>query len=118
MKKTYEGGCHCKNVRYSVELDLDQPVIECNCSHCQIKGILWQFVPKASFTLLLGEDSLKEYLFNKKTIRHQFCTNCGVEPFAFNTAPDGTETAAINVRTIDDVDLAALTLTQANGKDF
>jgi len=117
MTKTHQGGCHCKAVRYEVELDLDQPVLECNCSHCQIKGTLWQFVPAEQFKLLSGEDTLTEYRFNTQKLQHLFCSICGVESFAYGEK-DGAKTRAINIRTIDDLDLPALTRTQVNGKDF
>ena len=114
--KTYTGGCHCKSVRYEVELDLTQPVIECNCSHCAVKGLLLSFTPKTKFSLLSGEDNLTEYRFNTEKIAHLFCATCGVESFGYGEMPDGTPTAAINVRTIDDVDLDTLTRQPYDGK--
>lgn len=114
--KTHTGGCHCKRVRYEVELDLTQPVIECNCSHCFVKGLVLSFTPKTQFTLLSGEDNLTEYRFNTEKIAHLFCTTCGVESFGYGEMPDGTPTAAINVRTLDDVDLNALTRQPYDGK--
>jgi hypothetical protein len=77
----YTGGCHCKTVRYEVETDLDK-ILECNCSHCEGKGLLLNFVDKEKFKLLSGKDALTDYRFNKKTIRHLFCKHCGVESFA------------------------------------
>lgn len=75
------------------------------------------FAPAEAFTLLSGEDSLTEYRFNKQTIAHQFCSICGIGPFA-SANFEGKPTRAINVRTIDDVDLDALTRKKVNGKDF
>lgn len=117
MTKTHQGGCHCKAVRYETDLDLTQPVIECNCSHCAIKGLLLSFVPGDAFTLVSGDDVLTEYRFNTKNIAHLTCSICGVEAFA-RGEKDGQPTYAINVRSIDGVDLDALTRTPANGKDF
>jgi hypothetical protein len=102
-------------VRYEVELDLTNPVIECNCSHCQIKGLLLSFAP-ASFLTATGEEHLSEYRFNKHVIQHLFCKNCGVESFGRGTAPDGTDTVAVNVRTIDDIDLSKLQRTPFDGR--
>ena len=111
---TYTGGCHCGAVRFQVEMELDK-VLECNCSHCQKKGFLLSFVDRDKFTLQSSEDMLIEYFFNKKSIRHLFCRVCGVQPFA-----EGVDfpRVAINVRCIDDVDLASLTREAVNGKDF
>ncbi len=111
---THTGGCHCGKVRYEVETDLAK-VIECNCSHCHKKGMLLAFVDKDKFTLLSGKEDLQEYQFNKKAIRHYFCTTCGVQSFAEGvTFPK----ACVNVRCLDDVDTKNLTIEQFNGKDI
>ena len=112
--KTYEGGCHCGNVRYEVEADIQQ-VMACNCSICQKRGSLLTGVPAASFRLTSGEDALTDYQFNNKVIHHLFCKTCGISSFSRGTGPDGSEMAAINVRCLDGVDLDALTITPFDG---
>lgn len=111
------GGCHCKRVRYEVEVDLSQPVLECNCSHCEAKGVLLAFVPEDKFTLTSGEEELTDYRFNKGVIAHLFCKHCGVQPFGKGSGPNGP-TVAINVRTIDGVDVASLSRNPFNGKEY
>lgn len=113
--KTHTGGCHCGAVRYQATTDLAQ-VISCNCSICQARGLLPSFVPAAQFTLLSGQDKLRDYQFGKKRIHHLFCADCGVESFARDTAPKGADMVAINVRCLEGVDLAALTLTPFDGR--
>jgi hypothetical protein len=115
--KTYTGGCHCGKVRYEVTTDLAK-VVSCNCSHCSKRGMLLTFVPAQQFRLLAGGDNLSEYLFNTKKIRHLFCRDCGIESFATGEGPGGAQMAAVNARCLDDVDVASLTLTPFNGKDF
>lgn len=110
----YTGSCHCGDVQYEVETDLEK-VLECNCSHCGKKGMLLNFVDKDKFTLLKGTESLKEYLFNKKSIRHYFCTTCGAQPYAEGVTFPKT---CVNVRCLEGVDPTALTVTQFNGKDL
>ncbi len=117
MTKNHQGGCHCKKVRYEAELDLASPVIECNCSYCAAHGLLLAFLPESQVKVTQGEDNLTEYRFNKSTIAHLFCATCGVQPFA-RAEKDGIWTRAINVRTIDDVELDELTRTKMSGKDF
>lgn len=111
----YEGGCHCGSVRYSVELDLTNP-ITCNCSYCSKRGSILAFTPARNFTLEKGKDSLTEYRFNTKRIAHLFCSCCGMESFARGAMPDGTEMAAINVRCLDGVDPNTLNLQQHDGR--
>lgn len=115
-KKT--GGCQCKKVRYEVEIDLAQPVIECNCSICQGKGMLLAFTTPDKMTILSGEDALTEYRFNTGKIAHLFCSVCGVQAFARGVGSKGEPTYAINVRTIDDVDLSSLNRTPYDGKSL
>lgn len=118
--QTYTGGCHCGAVKYEVDMDLKEGLV-CNCSHCGKKGFVLSFVPAASFKLLQGEDMLTEYRFNKKKIAHLFCKICGVQCFGRGKGPDGSDTVAINLRTIDDLDrdeLRALPKTHYNGKDI
>jgi hypothetical protein len=116
--KTYTGGCHCGNVAYEVDTELAK-VISCNCSRCHMLGLVLTFVPLAQFRLTNGtEEQLTDYRFNKKTIRHLFCPNCGVESFGRAQNSAGEETVAINVRCLRDVSLESLTITPVNGKDF
>src|SRR5437870_1648804 len=65
--KTYTGGCHCGMVRFECTTDLAM-VTACNCSICTKKGLHFTFLDPARFRLDAGEDSLKEYLFNKHAI--------------------------------------------------
>lgn len=111
----HQGGCHCGAIRYEVTLALDK-VISCNCSMCQKRGSLLTFAPASAFTLKSGEGALTEYLFNKHMIHHLFCKICGILSFARGTAPDGTDTVAINARCLDDVDLDTLTIMKFDGR--
>jgi len=74
------------------------------------------FVPASDFTLLKGEQSLKDYRFNKNIIAHLFCTNCGIKSFARGVGPGGQEMAAVNVRCLDGVDIDQLKITHYDGK--
>jgi hypothetical protein len=102
--ETHSGGCHCGAVRFEATLDLAGPVIACNCSICQAKGLLLTFVAEDAVSLTQGEDELTEYRFNTNKIAHRFCRTCGVEVLG---AVDG-QGAAVNVRTVDGVDIGAL----------
>lgn len=103
----YSGGCQCGAVRYEVDVDLDRTVT-CNCSRCQRIGGILAFAPASAFSLTSGEGKTTEYLFNTGKVHHLFCTTCGIESFARGTAPDGTETVAVNARCLDGVDLKSL----------
>jgi hypothetical protein len=115
--KTYTGGCHCGAVRYEVAADLTQ-VISCNCSICTKHGLLLTFTPAARFTLVAGQEQVKDYQFNKMAIHHQFCPTCAVESFARGKNPDGSEMIAVNVRCLDGVDIGALSPMPFDGKSL
>jgi hypothetical protein len=116
-EQTYQGGCHCGAVRFEAEADLDG-TMQCNCSHCEKKGFILAFTPLEKFRLISGEDRLTEYRFNRHAIAHRFCSVCGIQPFGFGAMPDGTQTAAVNVRCIDGVDLAALAPQAFDGRSL
>jgi hypothetical protein len=65
-----------------------------------------------------GGDDLTEYRFNKHMIRHLFCPNCGVEAFARGAGPDGVEMVALNVRSLDGIDLSTLTPQPFDGRSL
>jgi hypothetical protein len=115
---TYTGSCHCGTVRYTVELDLSQPVIACNCSICGRSGTLLSFAPIEKFKLEQGEDALTDYQFNKHVIHHAFCNKCGIKSFARGTNSQGKAMAAINVRCLDGVEPDKLEIKHVNGRSL
>jgi hypothetical protein len=115
--KTYSGGCHCGSVRFEVTTDLSQ-VAQCNCSICSRAGWLLGRANGDTFKLLSGEELLTDYQFGKKRIHHVFCRTCGVRSFSRAAGPDGKEVFAFNVRCLEGVDLAGLTIKPVDGKSF
>ena len=102
-----KGSCHCGRIAFEVEGDLAQ-AMECNCSHCSRKGYLLWFLPREMLRLKTPEADMATYTFNKHVIQHHFCPSCGCAPFGFGTNPSGAATAAVNVRCLEGIDLAAL----------
>ena len=113
----HSGSCHCGAVAFTVEGTFQQ-VVECNCSHCQRKGLLLWFVPRAAFSLATGEDRLATYTFNKHVIQHRFCTVCGCQPFSLGRGPDGAEVAAVNVRCLEGIALEDVARVPVDGRAF
>ncbi|MDY6948726.1 MAG: GFA family protein [Pseudomonadota bacterium] len=113
----YSGSCHCGDVAFEFEGAFDE-VVECNCSHCSRKGYLLTFVPHEQFTLKRGEGHLGTYTFNRHVISHQFCKRCGCAPFGVGATPKGGKMAAVNVRCLEDFDLASVTRKPVDGRSF
>ena len=115
MLKTMEGGCHCGRVRFRVTADLTR-VTDCNCSICSKKGFLHLIVPPEQFELLRGKDDLTTYQFNTRTAKHTFCKHCGIHPFYVpRSDPDKID---VNVRCLDNIDLAAVSPKRFDGKHW
>ncbi|WP_099865173.1 GFA family protein [Pararhizobium haloflavum] len=113
----HSGSCHCGNIRFKVEGAVEQ-AMECNCSHCSRKGYLLWFVPREKLQLEAAPDRMATYHFNKHVIDHHFCRDCGCAPFGFGTAPDGTATAAVNIRCLETIELDKVKRVPVDGKSY
>ena len=115
MPRTMTGGCHCGRVRFRVTGDLSR-VTECNCSICAMKGFLHLIVPPEQFELLSGDDALTTYRFNTGNAKHTFCSTCGIHAFYVpRSDPDKID---VNVRCLDDINLAAVKPLSFDGKHW
>ncbi len=103
----HQGACHCGAVTFSVDVDLTS-LTTCNCSICGRTGSVMAFVPFEKLNRLTGVNTLTDYQFGKKRIHHTFCSVCGVRPYAAGVGPDGSPSAMINVRCLNDVDVHTL----------
>ena len=112
---TYTGSCQCGKVAIEVEGRIDSG-LACNCSMCAKRASLLWFVPRASLRLTTPDDAAATYLFNKHAIRHRFCPACGIHVFGEATDPQGNAVAAVNLRSINNIDLAAIPVRQFDGK--
>lgn len=113
---TYHGSCHCGATRYEAKSAPITEAISCNCSMCRRKGTLLAFIPASDFKLETAPGTLTDYQFNKHVIHHLFCKTCGVTSFARGTMPDGTETIALNVRCINEIDPGKIKINHFDGK--
>jgi hypothetical protein len=80
------GGCHCGNITYETEINLDDVII-CHCTDCQIiSGAAYRtvaFTNEGDFTLKSGE--LKTYIKTAesgKKREQNFCPECGSHIYA------------------------------------
>jgi hypothetical protein len=111
----YKGSCHCGNVAFEVEGELTGAV-ECNCSICSRKGALLWAVPHEKLILRGSKTDLGTYTFNNHAIAHRFCQNCGIHPYAEDVAAKGERNAYINIRCIEDLDLASVSKFEFDGR--
>ena len=112
---SFEASCHCGAVVVRVDAEVPGKAVECNCSHCRIKGLVLAAVPGDAVTVSQGEDSLRTYQFNRKVIDHRFCEVCGTQPFSQGKGRDGQPMAMINLRCVPEVDLNSLEIIPFDG---
>ncbi len=92
----YEGGCHCRAVKFEIEAPEELEVSDCNCSICSMSGFLHLILSKSKFKLLSGENKLTTYSFGTGVAKHRFCKICGVKSFYIpRSNPDSVD---VNVR--------------------
>ena len=112
---TYTGSCHCGRVRFEVDGEPDSG-LACNCSMCSRRASLLWFVPRAKLRLLTPEADAGIYLFNKHVIKHRFCPVCGIHAFGEGQTPDGKPMAAVNLRVLEDFDVASVPVKHYDGR--
>lgn len=113
----HEGSCDCGRIAFEVEGDFSTAV-ECNCSHCQRKGYLLVMVARDRLVLKTPEEAMSTYRFNKHVIEHRFCPDCGCAPFGLGVDEDGTRTAAINIRCLEEIDLTKVERIAFDGRSW
>lgn len=113
----YKGSCHCGNIVFEVEGDLET-VVACNCSICARKGALLWAVPRERLELLTSGDGVGTYTFNKHVIAHRFCQTCGIHPYAEDVDSTGDRSAYVNIRCLDGVDPKTLDVMDFDGRSM
>lgn len=113
----YKGSCHCGNVAFEVEGEVES-ALACNCSICLRKGSLLWFVPHEKLQLKTSEEAVSTYEFNKHVIKHRFCAKCGIHPFGEAVDPKGNRVAAINLRCIEGIDLESVPVHEFDGRSL
>lgn len=112
----HTASCQCGHLRLEIDAALDR-AIECNCSICAKKGYLLAFVP-ATQVRVVSDADLRGYRFHSMKIEHAFCGRCGCAPYGRANAPDGTDTYAINLRCVDDLDLSSVKISPYDGRSL
>ena len=110
--KTYQGSCHCGKIRFEVDMELDH-VRVCDCSICYKRGALNHRVEDSQLRIHNSLDELSLYQWHTKTARDYFCPECGILPFRIPRDTQGIW--AVNVRCLEDVDIASIPVKKVDG---
>lgn len=109
------GSCHCRALRYEVDLPADFQATMCNCTVCLKIGARTAIVKPAAFRLTSGEDSATTY-GNAIGARY-FCKRCGVHCYGTGSLPElGGAFVSVNLNTLDDMELAGLPVVYWDGR--
>ena len=99
------GGCHCGNLRFTLQWPGDQDIIatrRCGCSFCQKHGATWTSNRRAVLQLQVNDaDQAERYRFGTETADFHCCKRCGVVTIASCTI-DAQEYAVVNVNCFED----------------
>jgi hypothetical protein len=76
---------------------------------------MW-FVPRSDLRLLSSQEKMATYTFNKHIIKHHFCPTCGIHPFGEAVDPKGNAMAAVNIRCLEAIDVAAIPVQNYDGR--
>ncbi|KAJ0118880.1 hypothetical protein J7T55_013136 [Diaporthe amygdali] len=130
----HKANCHCGAVRFtfSISPPLDAyPVVECNCSICQRNGYLLVYPIKENLKLANGsEESMGSYTFGNKTVKHNFCKECGSSVFFEVQSPPPEAIAeaeakgeklpvimGVNLRMVTGLEVNKLIIRKVNGAE-
>lgn len=111
----HHGSCHCGNVKFEAEGAIEG-ALSCNCSMCQRRGSLLWFLPRDAVRLTTPESDLATYTFNQHVIQHRFCPKCGIHVFGEGTDPKGNRVAAVNIRSLEDIELDRIPVQHYDGR--
>lgn len=116
--RTYTGACHCGDVRFEVDLDLDAGSGKCNCSICRKTRNWSASVEPEAFRLLSDPSATTDY-FRNGMVHWPFCRTCGVRSYGFGDLPGKGPFYSVQLACldIDDEALAAVPIRYANGRD-
>jgi len=111
----HRGSCHCGAIAFEVEGDIEG-VETCNCSICTRTGFMHWYVAPERFRLLGSDATLATYQFGTRTAANHFCRVCGIAPF--RRARSDPDKVDVNVRCLEDVDLAAIATREFDGHNW
>ncbi|KAG9236819.1 Mss4-like protein [Amylocarpus encephaloides] len=115
--RTYQGGCHCGNVKFSVTLPEIKSANECTCSICSRKGYAWVFPREGGLVFEEGKgvESLRGYEFAGRRMVHRFCPTCGNGVMGQRHHWPAWNAIGVNARLLADVDVATLPIDKFDG---
>jgi hypothetical protein len=111
------GGCHCRNICFTLAWEPDPteiPARACGCSFCTKHGGVWTSNPKGALTVRVEAPALvSRYSFGTQTAEFHICAKCGVVPVVTSRIDDHLY-AVVSVNAFEGVEPSLLRQAPAN----
>lgn len=105
--QTFDGGCHCGNIRYRLRWPVPTesiPARACGCSFCRSRRATYTSHREAELEAVISDEAhLTRYRFATGTADFHICRLCGGMTFATSEI-DGQLRAVVNVWTFDETE--------------
>jgi len=113
----YIATCHCKKVVVGLHMRVDR-IWLCNCTICAMRGGHWVYLPEKDLQIMSGHGYLQAYLYNTRTCKNMFCSNCGIHVYAHARSLPGH--CAIKIECIENFPMKLLNelLVDMGGADW
>lgn len=112
MKQTYTGSCHCGEVQFEVDVDLNH-VRVCDCSICRKRGALNHRVADLDLRIKTSLEDMTLYQWHTGVAKDYFCPKCGILPF--RRPRTNPKMWAVNIRCLDGIELASIPIEHVYG---
>jgi hypothetical protein len=97
---THNGSCACGAVRFRAEI-LAENIFCCRCRYCTSKNLEFVLVLRSQFDLLSGAEKLICYDLGSSYFHHTFCSDCGIEAFAYVDYQDKCGFIALSLNCVE-----------------
>lgn len=105
MKNIYRGSCHCQNIKFEFQSNLDFSEFTpraCDCDFCLKHGAAYVSDPHGMLHIEIADKTrINQYRQGSETADFLICRNCGVCA-AVTFSDEETVYAGINSRTINE----------------
>ncbi len=111
-----EGSCHCGAIRLELATAPDH-VIDCNCSICSRYGALWAVFEPDAATISGQLESLRGYVWGRRTIRTMHCAICGCVTHWESISTQDEPKLGINMRNFKTSSVTGLKVRRFDGAE-
>lgn len=105
--------CHCKAICITFPA-LREPANECMCSICRRYGALWAYYKPDEVDVVIEDDAMESYVWNKKRLSFNRCKKCGCMTH-YTTLTEPEPRFAVNCRMLEREEYERLDSEQSDG---